>query len=60
MEVAMTKPKMVTEGAPALQYGDVDSALKEADMVVTGRFKMGSQYHFQVLNAVYLNHILEC
>ena len=56
----MTKPKMVTEGAPALQYGDVDSALKEADMVVTGRFKMGSQYHFQVLNTVYLNHRLEC
>jgi xanthine dehydrogenase molybdopterin-binding subunit B len=34
-------------GGP-VSYGDVDAALAAADTVVSGRFRMGSQYHFHM------------
>jgi xanthine dehydrogenase molybdopterin-binding subunit B len=34
-------------GAP-MTYGNVEAAMAAADTVVSGRFRMGSQYHFHM------------
>jgi len=47
LEEAIKKPENIAPGAPEpLVYGDIDTALQGADMVVKGRFRMSSQYHF--------------
>ena len=38
---------VIALGAP-VTYGDVSSAMASADAVITGRFRMGSQYHFHM------------
>jgi len=49
VEEAMTKQELVAPAYPApIGYGDVETALKGADTVIKGRFKMGSQYHFHM------------
>ena len=47
MEESMKNANNVVQGAPAIEYGD-QSAMDSADTVVSGRFKMGSQYHFHM------------
>lgn len=46
IEVAMENANNIhTVGSP-LEYGDVTSALANSVQVISGRIKMGSQYHF--------------
>ena len=47
MEESMKNAKNVVQGAPTIEYGD-QTAMDSADTVVSGRFKMGSQYHFHM------------
>ena len=46
MEKAMEQADNVTALGDPITYGDISSAMASADLVVSGRFKMGSQYHF--------------
>ena len=49
MEAAMTAdPANVTVMGGPVSYGNVDAALASADTIVSGRFRMGSQYHFHM------------
>ena len=47
LEQAMDTPTNVTDASDE-EYGDVDQALANADHVIEGRFRMGSQYHFHM------------
>ena len=47
MEESMKNADNVVQGASAMEYGD-QSAMDSADTVVSGRLKMGSQYHFHM------------
>ncbi len=48
IEEAIKDPSYVFDASMGfpMQYGDVTTALQNADVVVSGRFKMGAQYHF--------------
>lgn len=46
MEVAMSNPDNVMVLGSPTSYGEVDSAMASADSIISGRFRMGSQYHF--------------
>jgi xanthine dehydrogenase molybdopterin-binding subunit B len=50
IEVAMEDPANVSDASNGfpMEYGQIDTALENADVVVSGRFKMGSQYHFHM------------
>ena len=47
----------VLMGGP-MEYGEVDRAMAESDVVVEGEFRMGSQYHFHMEVGLRLSHIL--
>ena len=46
LEESINDSANVTSGGYAFSYGNADGELAAADIVVSGRFKMGSQYHF--------------
>ena len=48
LEESMKNPDNVTLVLPAITYGEVDAAMDASDIQVSGRFKMGSQYHFHM------------
>ena len=43
---SMTNPENVLQISDPVGYGDVDFALASSDVVLSGRFTMGSQYHY--------------
>ena len=47
LEQAMDTSTNITDASDE-EYGDVDQALANADHVIEGRFRMGSQYHFHM------------
>lgn len=47
-EKAMENSENVLALGPPVSYGDVSTAMAAADSVISGRFRMGSQYHFHM------------
>ena len=48
METSLETPDNVVSGGDTLEYGNAEAAINAADLVIQGRFKMGSQYHFHM------------